>query len=132
MEQFETTAPGRGFTLIEILIVVVILGLLSSIVIPQFTNATGDAERTTARSQLNILRGQLGMYWVTHGASIDVGRSIEDVVSTLDGSGLLSAPVPDPDQENNNEIMLPGDFAISWDRDLRVVSVSEGGTPTGW
>lgn len=72
------------------------------------------------------------MYWVTHGASIDVGRSIEDVVSTLDESGLLSAPVPDPDQENNNEILLPGDFAISWDRDLRVVSVSEGGTPTGW
>ncbi len=61
-----------------------------------------------------------------------MGRSIEDVVSTLDESGLLSAPVPDPDQENNNEILLPGDFAISWDRDLRVVSVSEGGTPTGW
>ena len=36
------------------------------------------------------------------------------------------------DQENNNEIMLPGDFSLSWDPNLRIVSVSEEGTPTGW
>ena len=36
----------HGFTLIEILIVVVILGILSAIIIPQFSNATEQAEET--------------------------------------------------------------------------------------
>lgn len=122
----------RGFTLIEILIVVVILGILSSIVIPQFTNATEDAEETSARAQLNILRGQMSMYWVTYGASTNVGSNVEEVVGVLDDAGLLSAPLDDPDQSDNNEILLSGDFTVSWDAADRQFLVDQDGTPTGW
>ena len=43
----------RGFTLIEILIVVVILGILAAIVIPQFTNASQEAAES---SQIELFR----------------------------------------------------------------------------
>ena len=40
----------KGFTLVEILIVVIILGILAAIVIPQFANASGDARTTNLRA----------------------------------------------------------------------------------
>ena len=45
-----------GFTLVEILIVVIILGILAAIVIPQFTNASQDARESSLLSQLQTLR----------------------------------------------------------------------------
>jgi general secretion pathway protein G len=53
----------RAFTLVEILIVVVILGILSAIVVPQFTSATDDAARTATRDQLNKLREAITVYY---------------------------------------------------------------------
>jgi type II secretion system protein G len=57
----------RGFTLIEILIVVVILGILAAIVIPQFTNASQEATTSAIRSQLQSIRGQVELYRVRNG-----------------------------------------------------------------
>ena len=53
---------SKGFTLVEILIVVVILGILAAIVVPQFTNATQDAQTGNIRAQLKSLQNQIELY----------------------------------------------------------------------
>ena len=55
-----------GFTLVEILIVVIILGILAAIVIPQFTSASQDARKNSLTSQLQTLRSQLELYKLQH------------------------------------------------------------------
>ncbi len=52
----------RAFTLIEILIVVVILGILAAIVIPQFTDASEQANDASVKSQLQTLRSQIELF----------------------------------------------------------------------
>jgi prepilin-type N-terminal cleavage/methylation domain-containing protein len=62
---------SKGFTLVEILIVVVILGILATIVLPQFTGATEDSELNTALAQLRTLRGQIALYDATYSDTFD-------------------------------------------------------------
>ena len=51
-----------GFTLVEILIVVVILGILAAIVIPQFSGATQDAQAGNLKAQLASIQSQIELY----------------------------------------------------------------------
>src|SRR3954470_24580061 len=61
-----TRRSARGFTLVEILIVVIILGILAAIVIPQFTGASEDARKSNMQSQLQTLRSQIELYKLQH------------------------------------------------------------------
>lgn len=45
-----------GFTLVEVLIVVVIMAVLAAVVVPQFAASTDDAKASTAQFNLSTLR----------------------------------------------------------------------------
>jgi len=52
----------RAFTLVEVLIVVIILGILAALVVPQFTSAANDAKAASAISQQRTIALQLDLY----------------------------------------------------------------------
>ena len=60
------TFRPSAFTLIEILIVVVILGILATIVVPQFSNASVNAKENTLKDELRYLRTQVVVYKAQH------------------------------------------------------------------
>jgi general secretion pathway protein G len=59
----------KAFTLVEILIVVVILGILAAIVVPQFTNATQDSQAGNIQTQLSTINTQIELFRARTGAS---------------------------------------------------------------
>jgi len=91
----------RGFTLIEVLIVVVIMAVLAATIIPQFAASTQDAKDSQRDFNLHTLKSQIELYKVQHlGAYPTVqtvggvstlpqltGKSKED--GTLDASGAF-------------------------------------------
>jgi general secretion pathway protein G len=56
----------EGFTLVEILIVVIILGILAAIVIPQFSNASANARASMLADNLRIMRTQVMVFKAQH------------------------------------------------------------------
>jgi len=56
----------RAFTLVEVLIVLIILGILATIVIPQFTSASQQARENTLRDDLRFMRTQIGVFKAQH------------------------------------------------------------------
>ena len=55
-----------GFTLVEILIVVIILGILAAVVIPQFSDASDDTRGASVMTNLKTIRSQLQLYKAQH------------------------------------------------------------------
>ena len=72
----------KGFTLVEILIVVIILGILAAIVIPQFTSASQDARKNSLTSQLQTLRSQIELFKVNHA---DIPPDVANLTTMLLG-----------------------------------------------
>ena len=60
-------SQSRGFTLVELLIVVIILAILAAIVVPQFSATTDDAKQSAYDSNLASLRAVVELYRQQHG-----------------------------------------------------------------
>jgi general secretion pathway protein G len=78
---------NKGFTLVEILIVVIILGILAAIVIPQFTNASTDARKNSLSSQLQTMRSQFELYKLQHNDKLPT--AFLNTGTTDDWSGMV-------------------------------------------
>lgn len=61
-----TSRCRRGFTLIEVLIVVVILSVLAAVMIPQYYDSTTSAKQSTLKHNLHTLQSMIELYRVNH------------------------------------------------------------------
>ena len=77
----------RGFTLLELLVVLVVLGLLASLVAPKYFKQIGKSEAKTARAQIEGLTKAIDLY------RLDTGK----FPSTEQGLAvLISKPASEP------------------------------------
>jgi general secretion pathway protein G len=62
--------PGRrsGFTLLELVVVVIVLGLLVGLVAPQILGRVGDAQLTAAKTQMELFGTALDSYRLDNGS----------------------------------------------------------------
>lgn len=61
------SSKGRGFTLVELMIVVAVVGILSSIALPNFIRARKRAKLTNCRANLKVLNSTCEHYNIENG-----------------------------------------------------------------
>lgn len=70
----------RGFTLLELLVVILIIGLLTGIVAPRFLNQIAKSETTTARAQIDAFDKALQAFRIDMGRYPSSGEGLQALV----------------------------------------------------
>ncbi|MCU1756784.1 type II secretion system major pseudopilin GspG [Pseudomonas helleri] len=82
------TSTQRGFTLIEIMVVVVIIGVLGAIVVPQFMSRPDQAKVTAARADIQAISTALEMYRLDTFNYPSTQQGLEALVTRPSGTPL--------------------------------------------
>lgn len=77
------THPTQGFTLVELLIVVLILGILAAIVVPQFSGISLETKEAALVANLNTVRQAVSLYRIQHDETYPGQSSWADFLTQL-------------------------------------------------
>ncbi|GLK88427.1 type II secretion system major pseudopilin GspG [Pseudomonas turukhanskensis] len=87
--QHKTMQPGRrqsGFTLIEIMVVVVIIGILAALIVPQVMSRPDQAKITVARGDVKGISAALDMYKLDNHVYPNTQQGLEALVKKPSGN----------------------------------------------
>lgn len=91
MTEFRSYRGQRGFTLIEIMVVVVILGILAAVVVPRIMDNPDKARITKAKQDIRVLESQLNMYKLDNYVYPTTQQGLE---------ALVTKPAGEPEPRN--------------------------------
>ena len=106
---------SRGFTLIEMIVVVIILGLLAGLVAPRLFSRVGQSKIETARAQIRLLETGLDLYRLDTGSYPPSSPGLQALVQNSSapnwsGPYLKQDSIPlDPWKNPYNYKCCPGD-----------------------
>lgn len=109
-----STRASRGFTLVELLVVLAILGLLAGLVGPQVMNFLGSSKTQTAALQIEDLSATLDLYRIEVGRYPSTSEGLEALVSdpgnapNWNGPYLRRSQVPKDPWGNDYHYRSPG------------------------
>ena len=79
---------ARGFTLIELMVVLVIIGVLAALIVPNVLDRTDDARATAARTDINNLVSALKLYKLDNQRYPSAEQGLEALVKKPSGGAL--------------------------------------------
>lgn len=113
-----------GFTLIEVMIVVVILGILAAAVVPNLTGRAGEARVVKAKDDIRALSGALNMYKLDNYRFPSTDQGLEALVNRPSGE-----PEPKNWRKDGYISNLPKD---PWGNEYQYLSPGENGAYDIW
>lgn len=88
----QTPGLRRGFTLLELLVVVVIIGVLVAYVAPRYFQQVGKSERTAALNQIDGFRKAIDAYWLDTGHFPPQEQGLASLVTRPEGDPKWNGP----------------------------------------
>lgn len=97
-----TQSGQGGFTLIELVIIIVVLGILSAVAIPKYQNITSEAREASCRAALGGLRSGITIYYANQ--AVTTGTAAWPTLSVLEttDSVMIHAMPKNPYQLDAN------------------------------